>query len=130
MIISLLASIGFVLAVATFMSGFIRVSKKTEQQVDTTMHRVNGYLTITMYIVVAVLSIANGTKAFYLFAWSVGLALHLLKILLVRKGLAVRYGGYFGVLLVRKGLAVRYGGYFGALLLITWVIVIFTHLPG
>lgn len=113
MIISLLASIGFVLAVTTFMSGFINVAKKPEQQVETTLHKVNGYLTITMYIVVAVLSIANGTKAFYIFAWGVGLAIHLLKILLVRKGLAVRYGGYFG-----------------ALLLITWVIVIFTHLPG
>jgi hypothetical protein len=112
MIISLFASIGFVLAVTTFMSGFINVAKKQAQQAETTMHKVNGYLTITMYVVVAVLSIANGTKAFYLFLWGVGLAIHLLKILLVRKKLAVRYGGYFG-----------------ALLLITWVIVIFTHLP-
>ncbi|MHC4184271.1 MAG: hypothetical protein ACYSR0_13070 [Planctomycetota bacterium] len=113
MIITLFASIGFVLAVTTFMSGFINVAKKPEQQVETIMHKVNGYLTITMYIVVAVLSIANGTKAFYLFAWGAGLAIHLLKILLVKKRLAVRYGGYFG-----------------ALLLVTWVIVIFTHLPG
>ncbi len=113
MIITLFASIGFVLAVTAFMSGFIYAAKRPEQHVLTTMHKVNGYLTMTMYVVVAVLSIANGTKAVYHFAWGVGLALHLSKIVLVRKGLGVRYGGYFG-----------------ALLLVTWVIVIFTHLPG
>jgi hypothetical protein len=113
MTITLFASIGFVLAVTAFMSGFIKAAKRPEQQVEAIMQKVNGYLTITAYVVVALLSIADGTKAFYLFAWGIGLALHLLKILLVRKGLAVRYGGYFG-----------------ALLLTTWVIVVFTHLPG
>ncbi len=111
--ITLFASIGFVLAVSSFLSGFFRASKPQAQQREKTMHRVNGYLTIGSYLVVAFFSIAKGTTPLYLLAWALGLFIHLSKVLLVRKGLAVRYGGYFG-----------------ALLLITWVVVIFTHLPN
>lgn len=111
--ITIFASIGFVFAVVTFLAGFIRAIKGHEQRALRTLHRLNGYITLVFYIVVALLSIANGTNAFYLFAWGVGLALYSSKILLVKKGLAVRYGGYFGFWL-----------------LTTWLIIIFTHLPS
>jgi uncharacterized membrane protein len=110
---TLLASIGFVAAVTTFLAGFVRAIKKQEQQAVTTMHRVNGYITLTVYIIIAFLSIVNGTQVYFFFAWVAGLLLYVSKILLVKKGLAVRYGGYFGFWL-----------------LMTWVIIIFTHLPG
>lgn len=113
MMITILASIGFVFAVATFLAGFIRAIKGQEQRALSTLHRLNGYITLASYIVVALLSIANGTNAFYILAWGVGLALYSSKILLVKKGLAARYGGYFGFWL-----------------LITWLIIIFTHLPS
>lgn len=113
MITTIFASIGFVFAVATFLAGFIRAIKGHEQRALTALHRWNGYISIALYIIVALLSIANGTNAFYILAWGVGLALYSSKILLVKKGLAARYGGYFGFWL-----------------LITWLIIIFTHLPS
>jgi hypothetical protein len=113
LIITILASIGFVFAVTTFLAGFIRAIKRQEQQALRTLHRWNGLITLAFYIVIALLSIANGTNALYLIAWGAGLALYLSKILLVKKGLAVRYGGYFGFWL-----------------LMAWLIVIFTHLPS
>jgi hypothetical protein len=111
-IITILASIGFTLAVITFIAGF-RMVKKPEHQIEVTMHKINGYVTIAVYVVLAVLSLDYyGPRALSLLAWGAGLSVHLLKVLLARKGLAVRYGGYFG-----------------ALLLITWLTVIFKHLP-
>jgi len=86
--------------------------KLKENRAEAMLHRVNGYLTIFAYIFVAVLAMSHGTSILLILAWIVGLAIHLLKLVLVKRGLAVRYGGYLG-----------------ALLLITWVIVIFTHLP-
>jgi hypothetical protein len=109
--IPLLASIGFVVSVTSFIAGF-RMVKRTGLRAERMLHRVNGYVTITLYIVVAAFAIASGTTPFYIFAWLVGLGLHFLKLLIIKKGLAVRYGGYFG-----------------ALLLIVWLVVIFTHLP-
>lgn len=109
--IPFIASVGFVLSVTSFIAGF-RMVKRTGLRAERMLHRVNGYITITLYIVVAALAIASGTSAFYTFAWLVGLGLHFLKLFIIKKGLGVRYGGYFG-----------------GLLLIVWLIVIFTHLP-
>ena len=112
MIVSLAASAGFVLAVTTFIAGF-RMIRLSEQKEENLMHRVNGYLTVTAFIVVAFLSIlSNGATPTSLLLWGGGLGLHLCKLLLVKKKLAVRYGGYLGVLIMT-----------------TWVTVIFNHLP-
>ena len=46
-IISILASIGFVLAVTTFIAGF-RMIKLIEQRAEVTLHRLNGFLTLTV----------------------------------------------------------------------------------
>jgi len=110
-IISILASLGFVLSVTAFIAGF-RMIKLKEQRAEASLHRVNGYLTIILYVALAAATIINGTGLLYIFAWIIGLAVHLFKLLLVRKGLAVRYGGYLG-----------------AMLILTWIVVIFTHLP-
>lgn len=108
---SIIASIGFVLAIISFIAGF-RMIKKTGHVAEHRMHKINGYLTLICYVLVALLSIISGTKFLYIMAWILGLGVHLLKLFFVKKGLAVRYGGYLG-----------------AMLLITWIIVIFTHLP-
>ena len=99
------------LSVITFIAGF-RMVKRRSGRAEKSLHRVNGWLTISLYIIVAVLSIAKGTSAFYLIAWAVGMMVHLFKLYIIKKGLAARYGGYLG-----------------AMLIITWLVVIFTHLP-
>jgi hypothetical protein len=113
MMTTIFASIGFVFAVATFLAGFIRAIKGQEQRALRNLHRWNGFISMVFYIIVVLLSIANRTSVFYLFAWGVGLALYASKIILVKKRLAVRYGGYFGFWL-----------------LMAWLVVIFTHLPS
>ncbi|MEE8574377.1 MAG: hypothetical protein V3T30_03100 [Thermodesulfobacteriota bacterium] len=110
-IVSVVASIGFVLFISTFIAGF-RMVKRSGLRGEGRMHRVNGFITMGLYLIVAAVAISHGTSGFYLFAWFIGLVVHFLKLLIVRKGLAVRYGGYFG-----------------ALLLIVWLTIIFTHLP-
>ncbi len=78
------------------------------------LHKVNGYIAITCYLALFAISLSGEGVTFRAAAaWTAGLAVHMFKILLSRKGLAVRYGGYMGVLL-----------------LMTWLVVIFTHLPG
>ncbi|HZX36323.1 MAG TPA: hypothetical protein VFF54_07545 [Thermodesulfobacteriota bacterium] len=111
MLVSVLSAIGFMLAVMSFMGGF-RMVKKTDEH-ETFMHRLNGYMTIACYLTIAVLSIAKAPHASSIALWFLGLSLHGLKVFIARIGLAVRYGGYFG-----------------ATLIITWFVVIFTHLPS
>ncbi len=113
MMITVFASVGFVFAIATFLAGFIRAIKGQEQRALRTLHRLNGFVSMVFYIIVALLSIANSTNVFYLILWLLGSALYASKVILVKKRLAVRYGGYFGFWL-----------------LITWLIIIFTHLPS
>ncbi len=109
--ITIVASIGFILSLMAFIAGF-RMVKRRGGRAERTVHRINGYLTIMLYVIVAALSIAKGTSGFFIFGWAVGLLVHTFK--------------YY---IVKKGLAARYGGYVGAMLLIVWLVVIFTHLP-
>ena len=109
--LTIIASIGFIFSVMAFMAGF-RMVKSRGVRAERMIHRVNGYLTISLYVVVAVYSISKGSAPLYLFAWAVGGLVHIFKLFIIKKGLAARYGGYVG-----------------AMLLIVWLVVIFTHLP-
>ncbi len=109
--LAIIASIGFIFSVMAFMAGF-RMVKSRGSRAERTMHRLNGAITIALYIIVAIFSISKGTSALYIFGWAVGGLIHIFKLYVVRKGLAARYGGYIG-----------------AMLLIVWLVVIFTHLP-
>lgn len=109
--LTIIASVGFVFSVMTFIAGF-RMVKSRGSRAERTMHRLNGFFTITLYLIVAVLSISKGTSGLFIFGWAVGMLIHIFKLYLVRKGLAVRYGGYVG-----------------GMVLIVWLVVIFTHLP-
>ncbi|MCP3676461.1 MAG: hypothetical protein GY721_02400 [Deltaproteobacteria bacterium] len=112
-IIPFLASLGFLLAVITFIAGF-RMVRRPEQQVELLMHRVDGIITIVLYILLAVVSLAAyGMHMTSLLLWAFGFGLHMFKLYLVRKRLAIRYGGYMG-----------------AILITTWLIIIFSHLPS
>ena len=109
--ITILSSIGFVCAIITFIAGF-RMVRKSDHPGEAKMHRMNGYMTITVYVVLAVLAISLHFNILLILAWLAGFCVHLFKVFLVRKGLAVRYGGYMG-----------------GILLMLWLVAIFTHLP-
>ena len=110
-VITIFSSIGFVCSVITFIGGF-RMARRSEHPGESKMHRMNGYITITAYVVLAVLAISTHLKVWLILAWFMGFLVHLFKVFLVRKGLAIRYGGYMG-----------------AILLMIWLVAIFTHLP-
>lgn len=110
--ITIIASIGFMISVMAFIAGFRMVKSRRGSRAERMIHRVNGILTITLYIVIAILSMAKGTSGLYIFGWAVGMLVHIFKLYIIKKGLAARYGGYVG-----------------AMLLIVWLVVIFTHLP-
>lgn len=80
---------------------------------ESIMHRVNGYVTIGIYVILALACIITNFKPLYLPLWVFGFLLHYLKLVLVKKRLAVKYGGYMG-----------------GILLLTWLALIFTHLPS
>lgn len=109
--IIILSSVGFVCSIITFIGGF-RMVRKSDHIGEPKMHRMNGYITITVYVVLAVLAISLHLEVLFILAWLFGFCIHLFKVFLVWKGLAVRYGGYMG-----------------GILLIVWLVVIFTHLP-
>ena len=69
-IIPFLASLGFLLAVITFIAGF-RMVRRPEQQVELLMHRVDGIITIALYILLAVVSlVAYGMHMTSLLLWA------------------------------------------------------------
>jgi len=111
MLISVIASIGFVVSVTTFISG-VRMIRLLDKRAEAMMHRFNGFTVGVIYLVLAILSVMGDLTIFALFIWIAGFLVHLLKLYLVKKKLAVRYGGYAGTLI-----------------LITWIILIFNHLP-
>ncbi len=112
MFLPILASIGFTFAIMAFIGGF-RMVRRLEHKEEAVMHRFNGYTTIIFYVIVAVVAFTRHFDLIYLLPWFFGFLLHVFKVVLVKKGLAVRYGGYMG----------------GALIS-TWLVVIFTHLPS
>ncbi len=107
-----LASLGFIFAVASFIGGF-RMVRKTDHEEEAVMHKMNGYITVGIYVVLAVLFLKDKHSLFYVSLWALGLVVHLFKLFMARRGLGVRYGGYIG-----------------AMLIITWLVVIFSHLPS
>ena len=112
MTVTVAASAGFVLAVTTFIAG-VRMIRLREQHEENLIHRVNGRLTMAVYPAVAIVAlVSNGASLPAVLLWGGGFALHLLKLLLVKKKLAVRYGGYLGIMIM-----------------LTWVAIIFNHLP-
>ncbi|MCK4846475.1 MAG: hypothetical protein KAS88_02300 [Deltaproteobacteria bacterium] len=109
--ITILASIGFICSIITFIGGF-RMVRKTDHHGEPQMHKMNGYITVIVYVMLATLAVSLHFKVLLILAWFIGFCVHLFKLFLVKKGLAVRYGGYMG-----------------GMLLIVWLVVIFTHLP-
>ncbi|MCK4738376.1 MAG: hypothetical protein KAT46_00365 [Deltaproteobacteria bacterium] len=111
MIATFFASLGFVIATTSFIGGF-RMIRRTDHAIEASMHKFNGFLTIFLYLAIASISLLEEFTYLILFLWCTGFGVHLLKLVFVKKGLAVRYGGYMG-----------------GVFLIIWLIIIFNNLP-
>lgn len=106
----ILASLGFVLAIISFISGLQVVKIGSFMSTEAKIHRVNGYITIVIYALLASLSInaKAGVKPWVMGVWLLGLLIILTKVWIVRSGKAYKYGGWAGTLLVAFWLVVMY----------------------
>jgi len=106
-----LASIGFITATVNLISGLQLTRKGEVAVIERIMHRLNGYLSLFICILL-IIQIFGGTwRRFLFFTLIVGLVLYLMKIWIVR---------------VKRGK--KYGSHIGIMLFITWFVVIYVHI--
>jgi len=108
---TLLASLGFILATVSFISGLQAV--KSKGSADARVHKLNGYLTILIYLTLAGISLAakEAIGLWPVAAWGAGLLIIFTKIWIVRSGRAYKYASWLGIMLI-----------------IVWLIIIYTHI--
>lgn len=109
----ILASLGFILAIISFISG-LQVVRIGGISVESKIHRVNGYITFVIFLILATLSLGVkiGITPTTVALWSIGLLIILTKVWIVRSGRAYKFGGWLGALLV-----------------VFWLVVMYIHAP-
>ena len=108
----ILASLGLILATSSFISGLQLV--KSNSRVELKIHRFNGYMSITLYVTLAVLAfVGEGFAWMRLVGWLSGFSLLCLKVSIVR----------------RKTRAMKYLSWFGGTFILIWLYIVFIHIP-
>lgn len=109
---AILASLGLILATVSFISGLQAV--KNKGSVDSRIHRLNGYVTLVIYLLLAGLSLGEGggIRLWPVVAWGAGLLIIFTKIWIVRSGRTYKYASWLGIMLI-----------------IIWLIIVYTHMP-
>lgn len=111
----ILAGIGLIIATSSFISGLQLVRGNIGAIVELKIHRGNGYATITIFAILAIISIIQSGFGFWAVAgWLSGLSVILAKIHIVRK---------------RKRRAFKYVSWMGATYILIWLLVIYLHIP-
>lgn len=111
---TIIASIGLIMATVSFMTGLQLAKRdKSVSIMMAGMHRINGYITCTVYIAIAALSLNGngGFRTWSVIGWAVGLGLIAIKIFVIRNE---RY--------------YKYGSRVGLMLFVTWLIIIYKHI--
>ncbi len=109
---TVLASIGLIIATASFMSGLQLV--RGASRIEKIIHRYNGIATLSLYCVLFVLSIINnGFRLVPILGWLGGWLVIALKLLIVRK----------------RGRALKYVSWVGSMLILMWLYLIYIHIP-
>lgn len=111
----ILASIGLVMAVSSFISGLQLVRMKI--LIEGKIHRFNGYASIVLYLVLAALSFTEtGLRFMSVVGWSMGFLLILSKLWIVRTSR-------------KKRRAFKYISWFGGSLMLLWLYLVYIHMP-
>ena len=110
-ITTILASLGLILATTSFISGL--QAMKNKGSADAKIHKLNGYVTILIYLSLAGLSLGKKGEIglWPVAAWASGLLIICIKIWVVRRGQAYKYASWIGIML-----------------LIVWLIIMYTHI--
>ncbi len=110
---TVIASIGLILATSSFISGLQLV--RGASVIEGKIHRINGFSSITLYTVLAVLAFATeGLRIWSDLAWIAGFLVILLKISIVRK---------------RRRRSFKYVSWIGGSLLLIWLFLVYIHIP-
>ncbi|MBI5809850.1 MAG: hypothetical protein HZB21_01475, partial [Deltaproteobacteria bacterium] len=81
---AILASIGLILATSSLISG-LQLARGAKRTVDSRIHRFNGYINISIFVILAVLSFREtGLNIWTAVGWPAGLFLRLLKLMTVK----------------------------------------------
>lgn len=109
---TVIASIGLIIATASFMSGLQLV--RGASRIEKIIHRYNGIATLSLYCVLFILSlINNGFRLAPFLGWLGGWFVIFLKLLIVRK----------------RGRALKYVSWVGTTLILIWLYLIYIHIP-
>lgn len=109
---TVLASIGLILATASFISGLQLV--KIKSKIELKIHRFNGYSSITLFVVLMLwYFIKNSTGGWSLTLWLTGLSIILLKLWIVKNNKKAK----------------KYVSWIGASLILTWLYLVYIHIP-
>ena len=107
---TIVASVGMVMATMSFMTGLQTVKRDRESAVMMVkMHKLDGYVTCQIYVAVALLSLSNsGFKLWPMIGWVAGLALIIVKIIVVRNRKYCKYASRIGIMLFLSWLFIIY----------------------
>lgn len=108
-----IASIGIVLAATSFISG-LQLVRATSASIEAMIHRANGYLTILLFILLALIALRSrmiNTAA--LFLPLAGLSLFLMKLWVIR----------------RHKRFLKYVSWMGGSLILIWFIIFYVNIP-
>lgn len=109
-----LASVGIILAVTSFISG-LQLVRATSKSIEGMIHRGNGYLTVILFIALALIAVSGNTvNAFALLLPVAGLAMFMLKLWILRKSRRL----------------LKYVSWIGGTLITIWIILFFVNIPA
>ncbi len=103
-----LAGVGLILVTSSFISGLQLI--KGARGIEHKIHRFNGYCSLTIYIVLAILSFVKfGVRPGALIGWPAGLSLIIFKLWIVKtRRRAIKYVPWLGVMVVLMWLYILY----------------------
>ncbi|MEK6725015.1 MAG: hypothetical protein AABY54_00470 [Deltaproteobacteria bacterium] len=109
----ILASIGIVLAVTSFISG-LQLIRATRASIEGMIHRANGYLTVILFNVLALIAISSSMiNIAALLLPLTGLAVFLVKLRIIR----------------RHKRFLKYVSWMGGTLITIWLLVFYINIP-
>jgi hypothetical protein len=110
----ILASLGIVLAVTSFISG-LQLVRATRASIEGMIHRANGYLTVILFNVLTLIAISsNKINMASLLLPLTGLAVFLVKLWIIR----------------RHKRFLKYVSWMGGTLITIWLLVFYINMPG
>jgi len=109
---TIIASIGLILATSSFISG-LQIVKGTRAGIEGKIHRINGVIVISLYIILAARSSVINGITWNIIWWVLGICVILLKLKIVRT----------------KGRAFKYVSWLGGTLILIWLYLVYIHLP-